>query len=222
MRLYAGARGGARLGQAEAGPGWGDAVADRGLHTRFEHRVERGHAAQLRVGVGVAVGVAQRHVAPERRRVPDGGHLAVLHGDHRRSCLRVDHGPRERAAGVSRRSGEAVGEVRRRVHREARFGQARDRAQQFRRRAFEQLRTQHHRFDVGLGVVVGEDRRADVLRTASGACPRRRPAGSGRRRRSRRPGCRGPRSRRRWRPPRSGPTRRAGTASNPRRRRWRR
>ena len=61
---------------------------------------------------------------------------------------------------------EPVREVRRRVHREARLGEPRDRAEQFGRRAAEQLGAQHHRAHVGLRVVVGVDRAADVARAA--------------------------------------------------------
>ena len=106
---------------------------------------------------------------------------AVLHGDHRRAGLRVDHRARERLAGprpgppvpgprARGDPGEAVAEVRWGVHGEARFGEAGDRAQQFGRRTAEQLCAQHHRFDVRRRVVVGEHRGADVL------LRRRRPA----------------------------------------------
>ncbi len=112
MRLHAGARGRAGSGTDVAAAWVGKPRADGGVHARFEHRVERGNAAQLSVGVGVAVGVAQRDVAPQRRRFADGGHFAVLHGDHRRPGLCVDHGPRQRLAGITGRGREAVVEVR--------------------------------------------------------------------------------------------------------------
>ncbi len=75
---------------------------------------------------------------------------------------------------------------------------------------------EQHLLHVPVGVVVGEDRVVEV------AWRRRRPSGSAPRRRSRRPGCRGPCARRRWRRARTLPSSTAGTASSRRRRRWRR
>ena len=71
---------------------------------RHEHRIQRRHLAELRVDVGVAVGVAQRDEPPERGRVADLHDFAVLHRDHRRAGLRVDGRADERLRGPAPRS----------------------------------------------------------------------------------------------------------------------
>ena len=146
-----------------------DLGADLRVDARLDHRVDVLEVAEARVGVGVAVGVAERHVAAQRRRDADLLDFAVLGGDHRRPGRRVDRGADQRLAlALARPDGrEAVGEAGGRVDREARLGQARDRPEQFGGRAAHQLRAQHHGAHVGLRVVVGEDGAADV-RVAAG------------------------------------------------------
>ena len=68
------------------------------VDVRHEHRVQRRHLAQLRIDVGVAVGVLQRDEVPERGRVADLHDFAVLDRDHRRAGLRVDRRADERLA----------------------------------------------------------------------------------------------------------------------------
>ena len=113
------------------------------------------------------------------------------------SCPTSVRGAREPARGHGR---EAVAEVRGGVNREARLGQPGDRAEQFARacrRAAARAASPSRRRPV-----------SGCRRRPRRGCSRRRPrrAGSGRRRRSRRPGCTGPCSRRRWRPRRTAPT----------------
>ena len=137
-----------------------------------------GDLRQLPVRVRVAVRVLDLDVLAEPRVLADPGHLRVADGDDRRAGVGVDLdaglvGTLECdctvvALGLEAALGDLAAVARVRGDREAALGQARERADEVGRQAADQLRAQQHRVHVPVGVVVGEDRAADVLVGAGG------------------------------------------------------
>jgi len=85
-------------------------AADRrlALGARLGHGVQRRDLRQMGVGVRVAVGVAQAHVAAQTAIRPDGHDGRVLHGDDRRAGSRVDAHATARRAAAHRQGGAAA------------------------------------------------------------------------------------------------------------------
>ena len=182
------------------------AWASRAGPVALRHRVEARHRSEVRVGEAVAVDVLEHARscpsaslsptflitpsftattgAPRRVKMPMPAVLAALDQwaafspwpTFFSSCAR-----------------QVVGVAGAGVDGEASLGQAGERAHEVGGHAGDQAGAQEHGVHVPVGVVVGEHRAAHVASRS-----RRRP-GSGRRRRSRRPGCRGPCARRGWR-----------------------
>ena len=161
--------------------GWERVVA--GARAAFARRgVGGGDVAEPGVGVAVAVGVLENHVAAEAIRAADPLDDAVVDGDHRSSRVREDPDPAAR-----RRSGDRVGDVpcaplaRLRAlqglalgdvvgvagiggDREAgALGEASERADEVGGERPVLARVEQHLVDVPVGVVVSEDRGAEVL-----------------------------------------------------------
>ena len=169
-RLHARGRGAAGAGSAPA-PDW----VIRAL-TAASHAAPAPDRARIRCPAGRRCRCCRRRRAARcsdpataNRRC---ARLPVLHRDHGRARLRVDDRARERLGGAELTAGRSGS---RRLKCEAACTGKRASVRPViapsssRRRAAEQLRAQQHRFDVGLGVVVGEDRRADVRGAAGGA-----------------------------------------------------
>ena len=148
---------------------------------RLRHRVGVGDLGQAAVGVAVAVDVLEDDELALAV-APDLGHLAVVDGDHRGALAGVDLDPPPgrvggvELGGVARARDEllggllldVVGVARLRVDREAALGEPGQGARQVARDARDQARAHQDRVDVPVGVVVGEDRLARVLRVAGG------------------------------------------------------
>ena len=152
-------------------------------------RVGLGHRDRLRdllepgVRVRVAVDVAQLDEAPEPLRLTDRRDRAVLDRDHPRAGAGEDVDPAAGGLGLDRPRhvlrrvlaapqgalGEVVGVARLGVDREVALREAVQRADEIAGQAADQPRAHEHRLDVPVGVVVGEDRLAQVLVGAGGA-----------------------------------------------------
>ena len=168
---------GGRLGAAVL-PLVGTDGAGRVLEALAGHRVDLRQRAQVRVGVAVAVDVLEPHVEAQALAVPDLLDTAVVHGHHGGAAARedvdvaarvvgldhVDRGPRTAQLAVPLR--EVVRVPRACIYGEARLGQSGQRTDQVGGHAGDQPGAEHHRVDVPVGVVVGEDRAPHVLLVA--------------------------------------------------------
>ncbi len=143
--------------------------------------VHAGDRLQAPVRVDVAVDVLDRHEAPEPLAAADAHDLAVVDGDHGRALAREDLDPVAPRVGLDLVGrgllallaqlllGHAVGVRRVRQDREAALRQPGERTDEAGRQAPDHTRAQEHGVDVPPGVVVGEDRLAQVLRGAGRA-----------------------------------------------------
>jgi hypothetical protein len=163
--------GGVTLGQLELARDL--VLRDRPL---LRDGVGRGGLLEVRVGVRVAVHVAELDEVPQPLALADADDLAVLHRDGRRARLGEDVDPPAVAAGLDGPGGvRALGDLAAGVlgrHRagvagggvdgEVALGQAGQRADQVGGQPADEPRPHEHGVDVPVRVVVGEDRLADV------------------------------------------------------------
>ena len=137
-------------------------LAQRGRGLRAaQHRVALREARQPAVGVRVAVDVAQLHEPAEARVAPEPHDGAVGHGDRRRPILH----PQVEAPGA--RGGPARNDSLA-EHRRTPLREAGQRAHEVAGQRGEALRALQHGGDVPAGVVVGEERGAQVGLRAGG------------------------------------------------------
>ena len=143
--------------------------------------VALGHRPQPGVGVAVAVHVLDDHVAAELPGDADLLDLTVIGGHHGGALLGVDLDRAAIVAGLDHVGRvlaglglldllflEVVGVAGAGGDREAALGQPGERPDEIGGHAGDQARAQHDGVDVPVGVVVGEDRAADVLLVARG------------------------------------------------------
>jgi hypothetical protein len=157
-------------------------AADLGLGglALLRGRVGAADLLQMRVGVGVAVDVLELDVAAEALVVAELADAGVVDGDHGRAGAGVDvDAPAVRAlhdvggvrgaAHLAARLLELAGVARLGADREVALRQAGERADEVGRQPADDTGAQEDRVDVPVGVVVGEDRAAQVLVAAGGA-----------------------------------------------------
>jgi hypothetical protein len=137
----------------------------------------------VRVGVRVAVDVEQLHEATQAIRAADPDDPPVVDGDRGGALAGEDVDAASLAVGFDHDGGvgsladslaavaalELAGVRGLRVHREAALREAGERADQIARKAADDARAQEHGVDVPVGVVVGEDRLAQIGLGAGGA-----------------------------------------------------